>query len=116
MDPSQFSKSLRQLATAIESAKRPDRKLVASHLRHMVATLNVNELFEYVEGCWPVVSRGQVVELESDEERKPLPEGVTGYVDAHPEGADRGGYVPFLETESGKLIFYYGPAGEWQQA
>lgn len=37
------------------------------------------------------------------------------YVDDHPEGSDRGGYVPYLEA-SGHTFFYYENAGEWSVA
>jgi hypothetical protein len=72
--------------------------------------------------CWPEVSGGKVVCLVRDDgdERELLDEeyeylGLApdeddyGCVDAHPEGSDRGGYVPTLRGGS----YYYEPAGEW---
>jgi hypothetical protein len=70
------------------------------------------ELFELIDGYWPVISKGRVVGLENDEGEKPLPDGVVGYVDAHPEGSDRGGYVPFLETD-GEQVYHYACKWRW---
>jgi len=39
--------------------------------------------------------------------------GAVLYVDEHPEGSDRGGYVPWIEM-GGQQAFYYEPDGEWQ--
>ena len=38
-----------------------------------------------------------------------------GYVDGHPEGADRGGYVPFVFTDETETVgaFWDGGACEW---
>jgi hypothetical protein len=42
--------------------------------------------------------------------------GITKmYVDEHPEGSDRGGYVPYVEA-SGEKAFYYEPAESWEGA
>lgn len=78
--------------------------------------MKVKELLSAVKDLCPVTEKGKVVALENeDEERVPLPEGVEGYVDQHPEGADRGGYVPVLEiSETGKKVFYSDVACEWQ--
>ncbi len=37
---------------------------------------------------------------------------VDGSVEAHPEGADRGGYVPYVYTEDEEAYYY---DGEWQE-
>jgi hypothetical protein len=38
--------------------------------------------------------------------------GHFGCLDEHPEGSDRGGYVPTLNDSAS--TFYYEPSGEWQ--
>lgn len=38
--------------------------------------------------------------------------GHFGCVDEHPEGSDRGGYVPMLNDP--EFTFYYENSGEWQ--
>lgn len=57
-------------------------------------------LKKMLDGYSPVVRKGQVVELENDDGDRislqlVVPE-ASGYLDAHPEGADRGGYVPMV--------------------
>ena len=78
----------------------------------------------------PETAKGKVVELSSYDRTThtstPLennelvalglnPEDL-GYVDEHPEGSDRGGYVPFLKATCDGVqveFYYYEPAGEW---
>ena len=74
----------------------------------------------------PSVDEGKVTlrfsfkdETDTYQDREPTPEELTdvgfhkGYVDEHPEGSDRGGYVPYVEhvetfqyTEDGKENHY----------
>jgi hypothetical protein len=42
---------------------------------------------------------------------------VEGFLDEHPEGADRGGYVPWLRfsgSDSVYSVYWYEPDGQWQ--
>jgi hypothetical protein len=73
--------------------------------------MNQEELLAYVDGTTPVVVKGQVVHLLREDENVDdqvvaLPEGVEGWVEEHPEGSDRGGWVPVLVTESGEKLFF----------
>lgn len=72
------------------------------------------ELLAFAKGRCPVCCKGQVSHLTDSEteEPVPLPEGVEGYLDDHPEGSDRGGYVPFLYSGLHR-IYYYEPDGAW---
>ncbi len=80
------------------------------------------ELLQYLEGSYPTVNKGVVTltkvvekgEGWEGEEDLPLPEGCRAYLDAHPEGSDRGGYCPFVELPSGASVFYYEGDGTWQ--
>lgn len=77
-------------------------------------TMNEAQLLEFVENLTPATGRGQVTHLLTDDETTvPLPEGVCGWLDEHPEGSDRGGYVPWLFLPDGTGIYYYEPDGEW---
>jgi uracil phosphoribosyltransferase len=75
------------------------------------------ELLEYLTGVCPAVSKGVVTlmrEKETEQEEVvPLPDGAKAYVDSHPEGSDRGGYVPYVELASGVSVYYYEGDGEW---
>lgn len=75
--------------------------------------------------CFPEVAKEKVslhVWTDDDyENSRPLtPQELTDlgvsntYVGAHPEGSDRGGYVPWVETNDGQTTFYYGEYG-WQR-
>ena len=78
--------------------------------------MNTDELLNYLEGTYPEVDKGKVTlyrDTPEGEVEVPLPEGAKGYVDAHPEGSDRGGYVPWLEVPGASPVFYYEPTGEW---
>jgi len=61
------------------------------------------------KSAFPDVNKGKVQILGIDE--KPIDCPGTGYVDAHPEGADRGGYVPYWECNGAKA--YYSSNEEW---
>lgn len=60
----------------------------------------------------PAVGGGKrlLTRLELRELKLDAPGSALGCVDAHPEGSDRGGYVPTLNAGP----FYYGPTEEWQ--
>jgi hypothetical protein len=79
--------------------------------------LNTDELLNYLEDTYPTTEKGRVTGLSRYHsgvlEEVPLPAGAEGYVDAHPEGSDRGGYVPWLEVPGASPVFYYEPEGEW---
>ena len=70
----------------------------------LCTTFNATNVF-------PRVSKG-VVTLYTDQgnQTKPYVCEGKGYVDPHPEGADRGGYVPFWEVD-GVLVYHDGE--EW---
>jgi hypothetical protein len=76
-------------------------------------------LLDFLKDVVPDVKKGVVTlvrESEEGEEPFPLPDGAKAYVDAHPEGSDRGGYCPFVELADGQMAFYYEPDGTWQSA
>lgn len=60
--------------------------------------------------AWPDVNRGKVT--LQDQDGNPLIPEVEGegYVDPHPEGSDRGGYVPYWERNGAQV--YYDENGE----
>lgn len=61
------------------------------------------------------IEKGRFSTLYShgDEEHElPLPEGWEGYLDAHPEGSDRGGYLPTVHGPGGSFMFSEHD-GEW---
>lgn len=73
----------------------------------------------------PNVEEGQVTSLRvstQDEEREATPEEVEalgfedGCIEAHPEGSDRGGYVPFVYHKSGAGAYFYEPDNTWYSA
>lgn len=53
------------------------------------------------ENNGPIVSRGHV---EAD--GVCVPSDWEGYLEPHPEGADRGGYLPCFESSAGDVIFW----------
>lgn len=68
------------------------------------------QLLAYLEDYYPGdMDKGRFTELIHAETGQvvPLPEGVIGYLDSHPEGPDRGGYVPWLELPSGASVFHH---------
>lgn len=70
--------------------------------------MTVEELLEFAGEHGAVVKKGKVVALcdeddDGNETRIKLPEGVTGWLGEHPEGADRGGHVPILESEGARI-------------
>lgn len=79
------------------------------------SNMSNDELLKYLDGCWPRVNKGVVTLIREDETGKeievPLPDGSTAYVDDHPEGSDRGGYVPFVEING--IQACYDSSGEW---
>jgi hypothetical protein len=79
--------------------------------------MTTKELLAYVQGTTPETDKGRVFLVRdsetAEEETVPLPEGCEGFVDEHPEGSDRGGYVPWVKLPSGAGVFYYEPSGEW---
>ena len=71
-------------------------------------------LLKFVKGSRPVIKRGKVVRLRFKRKGKvSLPEGVKGYLDEHPDGSDRGGYVPWLYLSNGNGVYYDLTEGEW---
>lgn len=76
----------------------------------------------------PIINRGRVTGLGNPRYNEtPLtPEQLQnfgidpnniGYVDAHPEGSDRGGYVPFVAVKVGgteETLMYDEIDGEWR--
>jgi hypothetical protein len=79
--------------------------------------MNQKELLALAKKTWPVIEKGKVVHLlrnpeTENEEIVPLPEGVEGYLEEHPEGADRGGYLPIL-TSGVAQIEYDSQSGTW---
>lgn len=78
-------------------------------------------------GVQPSIDEGQVVSLftwseEDDEEEQVdltdeqekelgIQDGFNGYLVAHPEGSDRGGYVPCISEPN--LVYYDENAGRW---
>ena len=69
---------------------------------------------------WPNTERGKVTLFKQDEEGDATEEKVVGfdgegYVDEHPEGSDRGGFVPYWES-GGEKAYHYEPDGEWYEA
>ena len=96
----------------MEFPESPDQ--VASQMQSLTSRLNAAEVH-------PKVSEGKVVGLfryGPDNETEidvPMAEfGITdGYIDAHPEGSDRGGYVPFVFAD--KVSSHYDETGgDWQ--
>ena len=76
--------------------------------------MSIQELPDFAKDGWPEICRGRVTHLTRDGKMAILPDGVIGYLDEHPEGADRGGHVPWLEDEeSGERIVHDQSEGEW---
>lgn len=76
-----------------------------------------DELLDFLKGLSPLAEKGRVSLVregeDGSEEPAPLPEGAAAYVDAHPEGADRGGYVPTVELPDGTCAYWSEPDGFW---
>ena len=72
-------------------------------------TLNAKDVWPHVKrskvSLWGRDPRGNVVKATHEGE---------GYVDPHPEGEDRGGYVVFWEVE-GETALYDETKGEWYE-
>ncbi len=62
-------------------------------------------------GAQPEASEGKIYLI--DEEGKNIEFDGHGYLDAHPEGADRGGYVPFWFQGDESALYSIG-ACEWE--
>lgn len=60
--------------------------------------------------AWPEPNKGKV-NLE-DQDGKPLEVEGEGWLDAHPEGSDRGGYVPYW-VRGEERAYYDETGGEW---
>lgn len=69
-----------------------------------------NDPMEWLSDKWPVTKKGQVVSFNND--KYGLPPGITGYVEEHKEGFDRGGYVPTL-YHNGSYLCYYDSEEGW---
>lgn len=54
----------------------------------------------------PKVSGGEVKVACADANPGEPPQWFTGYVDDHPAGADRGGYVPFVFHDGGAAFWH----------
>lgn len=74
-----------------------------------------DELKPYI----PVLEEGKVVsfiKFDDDDDEVPFTladlDVDKGWLDEHPEGADRGGYVPFVFAGEAKAFFH---SGEWQR-
>lgn len=66
------------------------------------------------KGVWPKVNRSKVGLWATDDQDQ-IVEGShegEGYVDPHPEGEDRGGYVVYWECD-GEIAHYDEHDGEW---
>jgi hypothetical protein len=79
--------------------------------------MNHKQLLAFAGKAWPVIEKGKIVHLVREPETPeteivPLPEGVEGYLDEHPEGADRGGYLPTLKSGNAE-IQYDDQTGIW---
>jgi len=119
MKPSEVSAKLRQIASTIDNSKNPRRNLVAADLKRIVVAFG-GPLAQKLnaDGVYPTsMGKGQVALFKDDDQGNEI--DVTAnypdielYIDEHPEGADRGGYVPWAEAGS-DTAFYYGPDGEW---
>ena len=78
-----------------------------------------SDLAEYLNSneIMPDCAKGQVYLMNdkyvplTDDELKSMG-FVEGYVEAHPEGADRGGYVPTVHTAN-ECAYFDENAGEW---
>jgi hypothetical protein len=67
----------------------------------------------WATGLWPICKKGKITHLLRDGEDSSdvdLPEGIEGYLESHPEGKDRGGYVPWLDSGKARIYFF---DGEW---
>lgn len=60
-----------------------------------------DELLELLQDVTPEVRGGKVILPDCS-----LPDGCEAYLDVHPDGHDRGGYVPYVKSPSGGLIYY----------
>lgn len=75
----------------IDLAKRLDDDRVFAVVSKSVVTL-----YRYTDS-----------EFNESESVDPTKYGITSlYMDDHPEGADRGGYVMYVETADGTRVFY----------
>jgi hypothetical protein len=64
-------------------------------------------------GCKPRCERGQVTLTHDPAQAEVVAElDIDGYLDSHPEGAGRGGYVPYVFSE-GESAFYCDIEGVW---
>jgi hypothetical protein len=79
------------------------------------SSLTTTALLNLVKETTPDVQKGQVVGLDREGTREALPAGVVGWLEEHPEGEDRGGYVPTLFLTRGPThvagVYYH--EGEW---
>ena len=85
----------------------------------VVAEVHEVSLVKVLQDYCPVIDKGQLIALENREDcewmhlQEVLP-GAEGYLEAHPEGADRGGYVPMVFL--GKKAVYWDPSDTgWQR-
>lgn len=73
--------------------------------------MNRDGLLVYLEGVYPDVHKGVVTLSREDGTKVLLPKDATAYLDEHPEGADRGGYVPYVELPNGSSVFFHEELG-----
>lgn len=75
-------------------------------------------------GFTPETDEGAVTLVtEEDQSERPATEEeladlgfARGYVDAHPEGADRGGWVPFVHGQNGAVVTWSEGSCQWEPA
>lgn len=84
----------------------------------IVAQVHEAPLTEILGPYMPLTHKGKITNLETEDfEMVPLQEvlmGAEGYVEKHPEGVDRGGYVPMIFWQ-GKKVYWDVVGGVWQQ-
>ena len=75
---------------------------------------------EAFESIRPVENEGKVTLVHAPPDKEDLTKAELAalkvskvYLSAHPEGSDRGGYVPYVRFKDGSKIYYMELDGEW---
>jgi len=71
-------------------------------------------------GVYPMVCEGEVTLVKEDDEGNEVEVALSefniikGYVDEHPEGSDRGGFVPWVRLNDDVEAYHMENDGCWQ--
>jgi len=110
MKPSQLAQSLKRIASGIEASKKPNKELVIRDLKNVI--LAMRDQPDFLDEVYPSDEhRGKfrlfrdVDDSEMDVTDEIAPNEI--WIGEHPEGSDRGGYVPYLEKDGVVYYYYY---------